>query len=185
MDCSTLLRILYLCGRLPGLALLGFTIVATAVPATAAQPVAAGPDEVSRLRQLTTLTPDWSGTDLYDLARPVELVVTVEGLLVAQEGGTELLFSTAVRDAQFLTRFPAQGPVYHATLQLTSEIKRLGLDLRKLKTGKQALIRGWPATRNNHSPSVVLVDEIDIRGGAHIALHDYPAMKLKKKATGN
>lgn len=140
---------------------------------------AVGPLEVSWLRQMTVLSADWSTTDIYDLNAPVELQVTVEGLLLPEGGHAELLFTPADVGIEPFVRFPQLGPVYHATLQLADEARRLGLTHRSIRVGSQALIKGWPATERNISPSILLVDEISFIGQSIIALHDYPEMQLE------
>ncbi len=129
---------------------------------------------------MTVLNADWSTIDIYDLNAPIEMQVTVEGVLLPEEGYAELLFTPADGTTEPFNRFPQLGPVYHATLQLADEARRLGLSHRSFRVGSQAVIRGWPATEQNISPSILLVDEIISPGGNTIALHDYPQMHLEK-----
>ena len=59
-----------------------------------AQPKAIGPDDLSRLRQQTEFSGDWSETDAFDLDRYITLRVTIEGVWL------DLMTMTAPYDRQ-------------------------------------------------------------------------------------
>lgn len=182
MDCTRLLGTAGRCWCRIGCGVPGIAITMAVATSVLAQPVAFGPAEVSRLQQLTSFSSDWTSTGNFDLEEPVQLDITIEGVLVPQEGNAELLFSTLQESAGPLLLNYGPEHVYHATLQLAEEVRRLGLGRGKLKTGWRARLSGWPATEHNLSPSVLLVDEIEmLRGNKRYALHDYPRMRRHKE----
>ncbi len=178
---TRLLRVVDSDGRFIGLVLLSLVFLApTLQPGAAAQPVAQGPREVNRLRPWIDPSPDFSRSQAFDLTRPVQLQVRVEGLLLPEGGDAELLF-TVLRDAgeELALR---RGQTYHATLQRGPEARRLGINGRQLRGGRRALLRGWPATGAEQSPTVLLVDEIAFKGGGKpLRLHDAGTMERERK----
>ena len=62
-----------------------FTILS--MSQSVAQPKAVSPDDLSRIRQLSEFSNDWSETDAFDLEHYVTLQVTIESLQVPGHAG--------------------------------------------------------------------------------------------------
>ena len=187
MDCSKHVLMADRRGRFIGALLLGLYLIGTLPSLALAQPVATGPAELSRWRAWTDYRTDWSATDRYDFGTPVSVDITIEGLLLPQEGNAELLFRTTAAATEHLPFLHGPDHIYHATLQLAREVRRLGLSERDLRRGLRARLRGWPATPENHSPSLLLVDEILLPGNrGSFSLHHSPRMRaFREQASGN
>jgi hypothetical protein len=148
-----------------------------------AQPVAIGPDDISRLQQQTEFSGDWSETDVFDLDKYITLKVTIERLKIPDRAGNVFLWFT-LKNQQKLTDekdLPANQP-FQATLQSVDVVEFLQIDEQDFPRGVDAVIRGWPATEKNTTGSVLLVDDINITSsGKTFALHgNNPKMDSKR-----
>jgi hypothetical protein len=169
-------------GFMKGVALLTAVLAVRAAAGPPAGLVVLGPVEVGQLRQHTEFSSDWSMSDRFELGRPISLVVVTERLLLPGEGEAELLFSLPGGDSRLPGPAPVSG-IYHATLQLGGEVRRLGLDAATLRRGEKLRLRGWPATDANRSPARLLVEELELLGSGRLfRLHDYPAMQAREPA---
>lgn len=160
-------------------------VILTAVTAqqSIAQPKAIGPDDISRLKQQTEFSGDWSETDVFDLDRYITLKVTIERLDVPDRAGNVYLWFTLKNQQKLTDRedLPANQP-FQATLQSVDVVEFLDIDERDFPRGVEAVIRGWPATEKNITGSVLLVDDVNITGrGKAISLHgNNPGMDSKR-----
>ncbi len=161
-----------------------FLIMAFMVPLPVpAQPSAISPQDVARLKQRTDFSNEWFDTILFDLQHPVELFVTIQEVHMPDSGYAELLFTIdSIGRGTDETTFDPER-VFVATLQLAGTAKRLGANAKSFKRGVEARVWGWPATPENVTSSVLLIDEITfVHGGKAVGkpmrFHlDHPNMK--------
>ena len=151
-----------------------------------AQPTAIGPEDISRLQQETQFSSDWSETDAFNLDRYITLHVNIQRLDIPNRAGNVYLWFT-VNNSRALTgqvNLPADV-IYKATLQSADAVDFLKIDPRDFTGNVGAVIRGWPATDNNITGSVLLIDDIRFTAsGKNIALHaDNPKMQSRRKDT--
>ncbi len=162
-------------GWFAGLMLLGATCAFS-------QPSAITPEDVSRLRQLTHFSWDWSNTDAFDLDNPVSLQVTIQRVVIPEVGNAELLFTLSDQQRRRSELTLPQRPRYHAILQSAEEVRRLGIRRSDFVEGLQATLTGWPATERNVTPNVLLIDEIEMGNqGRRFKLQDHPHMQKHRK----
>ncbi|MEM8560941.1 MAG: hypothetical protein AAGF57_01835 [Pseudomonadota bacterium] len=144
-----------------------------------AQPKAIGPKDIALIQQQTEFTGDWSSTNRFNLDRYLTLRVTIHKLKIPERDGNVHLWFSLNNEARLAQNERIQTVVpIKATMQSKAVVERLGVRERDFPNGVQAVIRGWPAQRNNFSGSLFLIDEILIEGsGKRIALHaDNPNM---------
>lgn len=158
------------------------SILLFSTQAFAAQPMVFGPEQINRMRQLTTFSDDFSETKYYDLDNPITLSVTIFAHHIPEEGNAELIFTIDESFSDALRVSEDPDVMYVATMQMAQEAKRLRLGDGRFKKGLQARLTGWPANDNNHTPSILLIDEIElVRSGRKFAMHaENPKMDEKK-----
>lgn len=169
--------------RRPGflLATAAFLSVAAISNLSHAQPTAITPQDMIQQRQFTDTSSDWSDTPFYDLENPVEMVVVIEDLVTTNEGNVELLFSMSSFEGRALSK-TEDRPLHRAVLQRDHEFEQLKIGNRAFGRGVEARLYGWPATRHNRTPAILLVDEIEIlaSGKVHAFHPEHERMKKKR-----
>lgn len=156
---------------LQGLLLLILTLLL--VQNSTAQPRAIGPDDVSRLRQQTEFSGDWSETDAFDLEHYLTLRVTIEQFDMPEDVGNVVLWFTAENAGKLahFSELPADFR-FKGMLQSADAVRALDLSERDFPEGVEAVVRGWPATDRNVTGTALLIDDITIvSSGRTIALH--------------
>ena len=115
-----------------------------------AQPKAVSPDDLSRIRQLSEFSNDWSETDAFDLEHYVTLQVTIESLQVPGHAGNVYLWFTLKNPRKLMDQEGVEpGQLFKATLQSVKMVQSLGIDEWDFPRGADAIIRGWTATDRN------------------------------------
>ena len=151
-----------------------------------AQPKAIGPDDLSRLRQQTEFSGDWSETDAFDLDRYITLRVTIEGFELPEDAGTAVMLFTT-RNPKLLASYSdlPSDFLFKGMLQSADVVRSLELSERDFPRGGEVILRGWPATDRNFTGSALLIDDIQIvASGKTIALHaKNPKMETKRSNT--
>lgn len=151
-----------------------------------AQPKAIGPDDLSRLRQQTEFSGDWSETDAFDLDRYITLRVTIEGFNLPEDAGNAVMWFTT-RNPKLLARYSdlPSDFLFKGMLQSADVVRYLKLSERDFPRGAEAILRGWPATDRSFTGSALLIDDVQIiASGKTIALHgDNPKMVSKRQNT--
>ena len=160
-------------------------LLSTIAPSSA-QPGAISPEDVRRMRHETDFSNDWLATNQFDLEDPIALAVTIEGIRIPEAGGrADLLFTMDIPQALLDDGFFEYGHVFYATLQTTRELSRLRINANKFRAGEEAIIRGWPPTRQNKTTSMMLIDEVEIlRNGDRVKLHAGNPKMTDKSAAG-
>lgn len=122
------------------------------------------PQDVSEFRYHSQTSNDFGGSDRFQLDNPISVQVKIHSIYLAENGYAELFFTYADEGELRLPAYmPADTPVARfrrATLQTTSEVKKLKIKEKDFKKGVAAEITGWPATPIQAPYSEFLVDEI-------------------------
>ncbi|QIB64767.1 hypothetical protein [Kineobactrum salinum] len=154
--------------------------------AATSQPTVISPLDVARTHQYSSITDNFSHSDLYDFEHPLELLVHIHHLHRPKDGYAVIVYTMAqdTQDSAAVRRSGSEK--YIATLNASSVLTEKDFGKMKIPQGATAILYGWPATDRNLMNSTLLVDELHLLDSDQWYAFHQPSEKLRKhkKAKG-